>query len=187
MQDISWRFVGIGALVIAAQALALYLLGQPAICECGYVKVWESVVLSAGNSQHLADWYTFSHIIHGFVFYLGLWYFFPRMSIGMRLVLAIAIEAGWEVFENTPMIINHYREQALAQGYIGDSILNSVSDTLAMVLGFILAWRLPLWGLVALGIGMELFTGVMIRDGLILNIVGFAYTPDWIANWQNGG
>src|SRR3989338_431230 len=100
--------------VFAVQALVLYAFGQPWICECGYVKLWEGVVASAGNSQHLSDWYTFSHIIHGFLFYLGLWYFFPRMSLLQRLVIATGIEAGWEIFENTPMVIQHYREQALA-------------------------------------------------------------------------
>src|SRR3989344_7898267 len=140
-----------GALLIAAQALVLYLMGQPTICTCGYVKVWEGAVLSSGNSQHLIDWYTFSHIIHGFLFYLGLWFFFPRLSMPKRFLLALTLEVGWEMFENTPMVIEHYRQQALAQGYIGDSIINSISDTIAMVIGFLIAWKWPVWSVVALG------------------------------------
>ncbi len=186
MREFTPVSIAIGVCIIALQAIILYLLGQPAMCECGYIKAWESVVLSPGNSQHLMDWYTFSHVIHGLLFYLGLWYFFPRVSIGTRLAMAIAIEAGWEIFENTPMVIDHYRQQALAQGYVGDSILNSVSDTVAMILGFIAAWRLPVLASIALIIGIELFTGLVIRDGLLLNILGFVYTPEWIANWQTG-
>lgn len=180
-----WIFLAIG--LVAIQALILFVLGQPAICECGYVKVWEGVVLSSGNSQHLTDWYTFSHIIHGFLFYAGLWFFFPRMPTVARLFLAVGIEVGWEVIENTPMVIEHYRQQALAQGYVGDSILNSVMDTLAMVLGFFLAWRWPVWVIVVLAIGMEAFVAYAIRDNLLLNIIGFVYPLEFINTWQSGG
>lgn len=180
-----WLILAIG--LVAVQALTLFLLGQPPICECGYIKFWEGVVLGSGNSQHLTDWYTFSHIIHGFLFYFALWFFFPRMSLATRFFLAVGIEAGWEIIENTPMIIDHYRQQALAQGYIGDSILNSVMDTLAMAVGFLMAWRFPIWVVIALGIGMELFVGYAIRDNLFLNILGFFYQFEFINNWQSGG
>src|SRR3989338_3453057 len=128
-------------LLLALQAGALYLMGQPPFCECGSISLWSGVVLSAENSQQISDWYTFSHIIHGLLFYLGLWFFFPRMPMLWRFALAVGIEVSWEIFENTPMVIEHYRQQALAQGYIGDSILNSISDTIAMILGFLLAAR----------------------------------------------
>lgn len=176
----------LGIFLIAFQGVALFLMGQPLICECGYIKLWEGVVLSPGNSQHLSDWYIFSHVIHGFLFYLGLWYFFPAMSLGKRFAFAVAIEAGWEIFENTPWVINHYREQALAQGYIGDSVINSLFDTLAMVAGFIMARKSPVWLVVALGIGMEIFVGYSIRDNLTLNILGFFIQPEFIKNWQLG-
>lgn len=178
-------WLSLGALFIVAQAGILYLLGQPTICECGIVKVWESAVLSVGNSQHLSDWYSFSHIIHGVIFYALLTYFFPRMPLFARFAFAVGIEVAWEILENTPMVIEHYRQQALAQGYVGDSILNSVSDTLMMVGGFFLAWRLPTWTSVALCILLEVFVMYMIRDGLALNILGFVYTPEFIASWQN--
>ncbi|OGG49655.1 hypothetical protein A2763_03165 [Candidatus Kaiserbacteria bacterium RIFCSPHIGHO2_01_FULL_54_36] len=185
--QLSRRDMWVGALLIAAQALVLYLMGQPTICTCGYVKLWEGVVLSSGNSQHLMDWYTFSHIIHGLLFYLGLWYFFPRLSVGMRLLLALGIEIAWEIVENTPVVIDHYRQQALAQGYIGDSILNSLSDTFAMLLGFVLAWRAPLWSTIALGVGLELFVLYMIRDNLALNVINLIYPLEFISKWQIGG
>lgn len=180
-------YIGFAFLLIALQAVVLYILGQPAICECGYVKVWEGVVLSSGNSQHLTDWYTSSHIIHGFLFYLGLWYFFPRMSFGRRLLWALGIEVAWEIIENTPVVIQHYREQALAQGYTGDSILNSVLDTLAMVLGFIMAWRMPVWSVVAVGVGLELFVLYSIRDNLALNVLNLVHQFPAISVWQAGG
>lgn len=174
------------AAVFAVQALALYAFGQPWICECGYVKIWEGVVVSAGNSQHLSDWYTFSHIIHGFLFYFGLWYFFPRMSVWQRLVIAASIEAGWEIIENTPMVIQHYREQALAAGYVGDSIINSLSDTIAMMLGFLFAWRAPVLATVAVGLGLEAWVGYSIRDGLTLNVLNFIHQFQFVKDWQSG-
>ena len=174
-------------LLFGVQTAVLFLLGQPPICECGYVKLWEGVVLGSGNSQHLTDWYTFSHVIHGFLFYLALWYFFPRMPVATRFLIALGIEVGWEIVENTPWLIEHYREQALAQGYMGDSIINSLVDTLAEALGFLLAWRLPILAVVALGVGLELFVGFSIRDNLFLNVLGFFYQFEFISNWQSGG
>jgi len=172
--------------LVALQALVLFLFGQPAICECGYVKLWEGVVLSAGNSQHLADWYSFSHVIHGFIFYWILTLVAPRLSIGTRLLLAVGAEAAWEIIENTPMVIQHYREQALAQGYTGDSIINSVSDTLMMAAGFFLALRLPVWLVVVLGLGFELFVAYSIRDNLTLNVLNLIYVLPSVATWQSG-
>src|SRR3989344_1700840 len=176
----------LSAFLLAIQALVLYLLGQPTMCECGYVKLWEGIVLSSGNSQHLMDWYTFSHVIHGFVFYWVLTLTAPRLSLGARLLLALGAEVAWEIIENTPMVIEHYRQQALAQGYIGDSIINSLFDTLAAALGFLLAWRLPILAVVALGVGLELFVGLMIRDSLALNILNFIHVFPMIATWQAG-
>ena len=174
------------ALLLIAQASTLYLFGQPPICTCGYVKVWEGNVFSSENSQHLTDWYTFSHIVHGFIFYGVLWLLFPGMSVLQRLVFALGIEAAWEVIENTPTVIQHYREQALAQGYTGDSIINSVSDSLAMVTGFLLAWRLPLIATFAVALALEAFVAYEIRDNLTLNIVNLIHTFPAIHNWQSG-
>jgi len=185
LTDMSRIILG-SVFLVALQVFILYILGQPTICECGYVKVWEGVVMSSGNSQHLTDWYTFSHVIHGFLFYLGLWFFFPRLSIGMRFFLALGIEIGWEVLENTPMVIEYYRQQALAQGYTGDSIINSVIDTSAMAIGFLMAWKWPVLAVVALGIGMEVFVGYSIRDNLALNVIGLLHQFEFIHTWQSG-
>ena len=142
--------------------------------------------MSSENSQHLTDWYTPSHVIHGIAFYALLWLVARRMPVGSRFVLALALEAAWEVLENTPMVINRYREATIALDYYGDSVINSVADIGAMVAGFWLARAAP----VALSLGfvvvMELFVGYMIRDNLTLNIIMLLYPLDAIKRWQGG-
>ena len=172
--------------VVALQAVVLLAMGQPAICTCGSVKLWHGVVTSAENSQHVSDWYTFSHVIHGFGFYLLLWLVAPRASLALPFALALGLEAGWEILENTPLIIDRYRQSALAQGYVGDSAVNSAFDTLAMATGFFLARALPRSATIGLAVAMELFVGVMIRDNLVLNIVQLVSPSQAISQWQSG-
>lgn len=186
MRNFLYVWIGAAIAIVVAQVFALSYMGQPLISASGIVKLWHGVVLSAENSQQISDWYTFSHIIHGFLFYLGLWLLFPRTSVAFRFLLAVGIEVSWEVFENTDFIINRYREQALAQGYTGDSIINSVCDTLAMIGGFLLAYRLPAWMTTCALIALEVFTLVMIRDSLALNIIQLIYPVEMVANWQSG-
>ncbi|HEY4501533.1 MAG TPA: DUF2585 family protein [Candidatus Paceibacterota bacterium] len=181
-----WFWLG-GAGLVALQALALWLMGQPALCECGYIKLWEGVVLGPGNSQHLADWYTFSHFIHGLLFYWLLTLVAPKLSVAARLLLALGVEVGWEVLENTPWLVDHYRQQALAQGYTGDSIINSISDSVVMMLGFVAAWRLPVWGSVVLALGLKSVSLWFIRDGLVLNVVNLLHHFNFIDQWQADG
>ncbi|WP_210183353.1 DUF2585 domain-containing protein [Methylobrevis pamukkalensis] len=182
-----WLFAAVAAL--AATAAILLAMGRVPICECGYVKFWEGAVDGPGNSQHIADWYTFSHIIHGFLFFGATWWLSRRWPMGFsaRLFLATLVEAGWEILENSPLIIDRYREATIAQGYTGDSVLNSICDILAMALGFALAARLPVWLTVVLTLAMEIGVLLVIRDNLTLNVLMLVWPSDAIRAWQGGG
>ncbi|KAA3516832.1 DUF2585 family protein [Agrobacterium vitis] len=171
-------------IILAVQILAEHFMGRIWICSCGYVKLFEAGVNTPGNSQHLADWYTPSHIIHGFLFYGLGWLVLRRGSFGQRLTLATLIEAGWELLENSPIIINRYRAATMAVGYEGDSILNSAMDTVFMALGFIFASRAPIWLTIVVAMFFELLTGYLIRDNLTLNVIMLVWPVDAIKAWQ---
>jgi hypothetical protein len=172
--------------IIAVQILVERLMGRIWICECGYVKLWEGGVNTSGNSQHLSDWYTPSHIIHGFLFYWFAWLVFRGRSVGFRLGIAALIEAAWEILENSPIIIERYRSATIALDYVGDSILNSAMDTVWMAAGFFVARRLPVWLTVCIAIAFELLTAYVIRDNLTLNVIMLVWPIDAIKVWQSG-
>ncbi len=172
--------------IMVAQALALHLMGRVWICSCGTVRFWVGDIWSPELSQQLFDWYTPSHIVHGSLFYGLLRLALPRAPVLTRLVIAVVIEVSWEVAENSPWVIEAYRQQALAAGYTGDSILNSLSDTVAMMTGFTLARWLPWKATVALVLALEITVGALVRDNLTLNILNFIHRFPAIEAWQKG-
>jgi Protein of unknown function (DUF2585) len=178
-------YVVIAAIILLAAAW-LYWIGREPWCKCGYIKLWHGEVVSSENSQHLMDWYTPSHVLHGFAFYAFLWLVARRLAFGWRLAIATAVEAAWEVIENSDAIIERYRAVTISLDYYGDSVLNTVADIGAMMLGFWLASRLPVWLTVALFLLAEGVTIWLIRDGLLLNILMLIYPLDAVATWQAG-
>jgi hypothetical protein len=174
--------------IVAVAAGVLYAMGRIPMCKCGTIKLWYGGRGDAEMSQHLTDWYSYSHVLHGIIFYWLLTIVAKgRLSVAARMVLAMGIEAGWEIFENTPFIINRYRAQTVSRDYFGDSIVNSVGDMLSMLVGFLLASRLPAWITVFLLIATEVLLLALIRDNLTLNVIMLIHPVDWIRQWQSAG
>lgn len=175
-------FIMAGLIALAACAL-LFLMGRPPICTCGTVEFWHGA-LDSGNSQHLSDWYSLSHVIHGFIFYAGTRWLLRSRPLGTRLAMAVAIESAWELLENSPIIIGRYRTATIALGYSGDSILNSISDIGMMALGFLFAAHMPVRVTVLAAIAFELLALWVIRDNLTLNILMLVSPVEAVRLWQ---
>ncbi|HET9811890.1 MAG TPA: DUF2585 family protein [Sphingomicrobium sp.] len=178
------RISMIAVLIVAAAAAGLWAMGRSPICTCGTLALWGRV--GPAQSQMLADWYSLSHVVHGLLFYCGLWLAARRWPVGLRFLAALSIESLWELIENTPMVIDRYRTATAALGYTGDSIVNSLSDIAMMALGFLAARKLPVWASVLLLILLELVPLLVIRDNLALNVWMLLAPNDAIRSWQSG-
>ena len=170
--------------LMALQASVEYFMGRLWICSCSTIRLWVGDIWSSELSQQLFDWYTASHIVHGILFYGALRLALPRAPVLVRLAIAVGLEACWEIAENSPMVIEAYRKQALAAGYTGDSILNSLSDTLSMMTGFAIARLLPWKSTMALMLVLEIGVGALVHDNLTLNILNFIHRFPAIEAWQ---
>jgi len=180
---IAWAVV---ATIMLVQALVLHAMGRVWICSCGTIRLWVGDIWSPELSQQLFDWYTASHIVHGILFYGLLRLVLPRVPVVALLAIAVGIEAAWEIAENSPWVIEAYRKQALAAGYTGDSILNSLMDNVSMMTGFALAYLLPWRATVALVLVLEIGAATLVRDNLTLNILNFVHRFPAIEAWQSG-
>jgi hypothetical protein len=185
---ISTRRATVAAVLLVVIAAAILLaMGRHPICTCGTVDLWVGVRDSPKISQMLADWYSFSHIVHGLLFYAALWLVARRWPVEWRFLAALIVEASWEIVENTPMVIDRYRTATAALGYNGDSVLNSASDILMMAVGFFLARKLPVWAAIALLIVLELIPLYAIRDNLTLNVWMLLWPSQAVGVWQAAG
>ena len=182
--------IGICVLVLAVTILILKVMGRPFISNSGTVKLWHAELVSSENSQHLSDWYSFTHIVHGFLLFFLLWLISKKIpqirKFSVGFVIAVVMESIWEVIENTNFVIYRYREATIALDYFGDSIINSTADILFMSLGFMMASRLSVLASVSFVAGSELLLAIVIRDNLALNILMLIYPIDAIKEWQIG-
>ena len=173
-------------LIFAAAAAILLALGRHPICTCGAIDLWVGARDSPKTSQMLIDWYSLSHIVHGLLFYAALWLAWRRSPVEWRFLLALLVEATWEVVENTPLVIDRYRATTAAVGYSGDSVINSLSDISMMCVGFLAARRLPVWASVVLFLLLELIPLFVIRDNLFLNVWTLLAPNASVQAWQAG-
>ena len=173
--------------VLVATGGIEFWMGRSPFGPDGRFGFWEGNIWSDECSQRLADPYSFSHLTHGILFCGFLWLAARKLPLQHRYLFALFLEAGWELLENSPLIINRYREATIALGYVGDSIMNSLSDIVMMSLGFLFASRVRPWMSVLAVLAMEIGCAVWVRDNLTLNVIMLVHPFDAIKAWQSAG
>lgn len=171
--------------VFALVALIEYSSGRSIFGPDGKFGFWDGNIWGSENSQRVADAYSFSHIIHGLLFYGFLWLVARKIPLQYRFLIALVIEGGWELLENSPIIINRYREATISLGYVGDSILNSVSDVGMMAIGFCIARTVRIWVSIAIIVIFEVGCLLWVRDNLTLNVLMLVHPVESIKTWQS--
>lgn len=164
--------------------LTLWAWGQPLICTCGDVKLWVPSIFDGGNSQHIADWYTLSHILHGVLIALLGRLFLPSLGFKPLFLTAIVTGIGWEVIEHTNFVLEAFRATTINVGYLGDSVLNAVSDYAFMMGGFFAAYYLRVPVVIVGVLGLELTAGLLGRDNLTLSTIQLVAYSEAINDWQ---
>jgi hypothetical protein len=172
------------AFVILLMTVQLFYQGRVWWCQGGDLAPWSSAVWSQHNSQHLFDPYTFTHILHGVLFYWISTLIFPKMPPVWRLLIAVAAESAWEILENTNAVIERYREATVSLDYFGDSVANSLGDVFACAVGFVVAQKLKFRLSLAFFILTEIILLFWIRDSLLLNILMLIYPLEAVKQWQ---
>lgn len=182
------RFIIISIIFVFGTVATIELLsGRSPLGPDGHFGWWDNNIWGNETSQRVADVYSFSHIIHGMLFYGFLWFVFRKMPLKYRFLIALLIEGGWELLENSPIIIDRYRSATIALGYAGDSVLNSVCDIGMMALGFLIARWTKVWVIICLIIIMEVGCLLWVRDNLTLNVLMLVYPSQSIRTWQSEG
>lgn len=176
--------IGVAAGLTAALFMALLAMGQPAHCSCPSFAPWAADIWTSHNSQHLFDPYSFTHFSHGLLFFWGLTLAFPRWSTSWKFRATMVLEGLWELLENSPWVIEHYRQATVSLDYLGDSAVNSVGDMIACGLGFCLAASVPWWATLAVFLVLELALLFTIRDNLFLNVLNLVSDQPRIVEWQ---
>lgn len=180
------RAYALAALAMVASAAYLLAIGRPLLGPSGTLRLWVNDPQDPEGSQHLLDWWSLSHVIHGFLFFALLWLVARRLALPWRFLLATLIECAWELFENSDAVIARYREGTVSRDYAGDSVVNVLADLACMAVGFALAARLPVWASVAVVVGLEALAMVAIRDGLALNVLMLVWPVEAVRTWQGG-
>ena len=179
---------GAPLVILAVMALSLYAMAQPLWCAGGEPWLWSGEVWSRHNSQHLLDPYTFSHVSHGLLLAIGLRTVLSPPTYRRRgFVIAVALEAAWELLENTDVVIRRYRETTMSLDYFGDSVANSIGDLLAMMAGYLAGARMRRRAALAAFLALEAVLALWIRDGVLLNVLMLVAPAEAVKTWQLGG
>src|SRR5829696_6161287 len=174
-------------LVLLLMIVLLRVQGRLFVCACGYFELWTSDTCSSNNSQQLFDPYSFTHLLHGFLFFWLIALLCQRLTTGWQLWLALLFESAWEVFENTSFVINKYRTETAALGYQGDTIVNSLGDLSCALIGFVIARQLGIRRSLIVFLLVELVLILWIHDSLLLQILMLVQPVEAIKLWQMCG